>query len=257
MAVTAHDDPNGSKGWTKTFTGDSRPCEKPGGGHTPVNVCHATNSDTNPYVFITVDDDSTKFQGHLAHRNTPNKTWKSDGIFRGQPVKAGDPKPDLIGDYTDKNGVKHVYDGVITSKSDCGVLTPPVLTQPSGSSPPSAPPPVRRPTSARCRRATSPGGTFQLVSGGFSATVTSGQQNVVVPASSRSRCSTSGPGRPPKTLDSEDSPQACPPPATQPSGQFTAECTATGAQADVAHVVGRRLPRVAPSSWCPATSRRR
>ena len=83
----------GSQGWTKTFTGDSTPCEKPGGGHTPVNVCHATSSvHTNPYVFITVDDDSTRFQGHLAHRNTPNKTWKSDGIFRGQPVEAGRPE---------------------------------------------------------------------------------------------------------------------------------------------------------------------
>ncbi len=71
VAVTAHDDPDGTKGWTKTFTGDSVACEVPGGGHTPVNVCHATNSDTNPYVFITVDDDSVKFQGHLAHRNTP------------------------------------------------------------------------------------------------------------------------------------------------------------------------------------------
>ncbi len=29
VAVTAHDDPTGSKGWTKTFTGDSTPCERP------------------------------------------------------------------------------------------------------------------------------------------------------------------------------------------------------------------------------------
>jgi len=76
VAVTAHDDPSGAKGWTKTFTGASKACNKPGGGHTPVNICHATSSDSNPYVFITVDDDSVKFAGHLAHRNTPNKQWK-------------------------------------------------------------------------------------------------------------------------------------------------------------------------------------
>ncbi len=103
-----------------------------GEGHTPVNVCHATSSDTNPYVFITVDDDSVKFEGHLMHRSDPNKRWKADGTWNGQPVQAGDPKPDLIGDYTDKNGTLHVYDGVITQASDCGEFTLEV-TEPEGS----------------------------------------------------------------------------------------------------------------------------
>ena len=133
VVVTAHDDPDATKGWTRTFSGDSTPCEQPGGGHTPVNVCHATSSDTNPYVFITVDDDSVKFKGHLMHRNSPNKTWKSDGVFRGEDVHAGDPKPDLIGDYTDKDGHLHEYDGDINSKSDCGTFTPPEVTTPTGS----------------------------------------------------------------------------------------------------------------------------
>ncbi len=77
-----------------------------------------------------------------------------------------------------------------------------------------------------------PGGTFQLVSGQFSATVTSGQQNVTVPASSAITLQYVRQGDQPKTLDTEQSPAACPPPV-QPSGQFTTECTATGAQADV------------------------
>jgi hypothetical protein len=95
------------------------------GEHVPVNVCHATNSDTNPYVFITVDDDSTKFQGHLAHRNEPNKTWKSDGTFNGVAHSAGDPKADLIQSYTDSDGVFHELDGNITSDSCVNHDTPP------------------------------------------------------------------------------------------------------------------------------------
>jgi uncharacterized repeat protein (TIGR01451 family) len=234
VAVTAHDDPNGTEGWTKTFTGDSVACEQPGGGHTPVNVCHATNSDTNPYVFITVDDDSVKFQGHLAHRNTPNKTWKSDGIFRGHPVKAGDAKPDLIGDYTDKNGVLHVYDGVITSKTDCGVLTPPPPpTQPSGQFTVECTATGAQADVGTLSEGDFSGGTFRLVADDFSATVTSGQQNVVVPADDLITLQYVPAQGEAMTLDSDDSPEACPPPPTQPSGQFTVECTATGAQADV------------------------
>jgi hypothetical protein len=85
--------------------------------HVPVGICHATSSDTNPYVFITVDDDSAKFKGHLMHRNSPNKHWKSDGTFEGVDHAAGDPKPDFISDFTDTNGVFHKYDGDITSAS--------------------------------------------------------------------------------------------------------------------------------------------
>ena len=65
-------------------------------GHTPVNICHATSSDTNPYVFITVDADSKRYQAHLAHRNTPNKTWNKDTMWGGSLQPAGSAKPDLI-----------------------------------------------------------------------------------------------------------------------------------------------------------------
>lgn len=93
--------------------------------HVPVNVCHATSSDTNPYVFITVDDDSTKFKGHLMHREDPNKRWKSDIIWNGVAYTAGDPKPDLIGSYTDTAGTFFEYDGEINSLEDCGAVTLP------------------------------------------------------------------------------------------------------------------------------------
>lgn len=67
-----------------------------GQGHTPVGICHATSSDSNPYVWLTADDDSVKYEGHLAHRNDPNKTWQNDGTWNGKDHKAGDLKPDLI-----------------------------------------------------------------------------------------------------------------------------------------------------------------
>jgi hypothetical protein len=72
------------------------PANAAGEGHTPVNICHATSSDTNPYVFITVDDDSKKFEAHLEHRNNPNKTWHDDTMWGGVLHAAGSPKPDLI-----------------------------------------------------------------------------------------------------------------------------------------------------------------
>ncbi|RNL77276.1 hypothetical protein [Nocardioides marmorisolisilvae] len=96
---------------------------------TPVNICHATSSDSNPYTFITVDNDSVKLQGHLKHRNDPNKRWKSDGTFNGVAHTKGQPKPDIIGDYTDPEGNLVVLDGVVNSET-CGNqdVPPPVET---------------------------------------------------------------------------------------------------------------------------------
>jgi len=88
-----------------------------------VGICHATSSDSNPYVFILVDDDSAKLKGHLQHREDPNKKWKSDGSFEGVDHNDGDAKPDLIGSFTDDQGVFHQYDGDITAAS-CDGDTP-------------------------------------------------------------------------------------------------------------------------------------
>ncbi|MFL6022442.1 MAG: hypothetical protein ACJ72O_03815 [Marmoricola sp.] len=90
-----------------------------------VNICHATSSDTNPYVFIQVDDDSAKLKGHLMHREDPNKRWKTAGTYEGATHVADQAKPDLIGSFTDDQGVFHQYDGDITSAScDGDVETP-------------------------------------------------------------------------------------------------------------------------------------
>ena len=86
--------------------------------HIPVNVCHATSSDTNPYVFITVDNDATKLKGHLMHREDPNKKWKSAGTWNGIDHVKGDSKRDYIADYTDEGGDFHELDGNLTAE-DC------------------------------------------------------------------------------------------------------------------------------------------
>ncbi len=82
-----------------------------------VGICHATSSDSNPYVFIVVDVNSAKLQGHLMHRNDPNKRWKTAGWFSGVHHNADQLKPDLIGSFTDTHGVFHQYDGDITASS--------------------------------------------------------------------------------------------------------------------------------------------
>jgi outer membrane biosynthesis protein TonB len=65
-----------------------------GHGH-KVDICHRTASDTNPYVFESVDVASLP-----AHLNDlpghPAKEWKSAGTFRGVAHQAGDPKRDYL-----------------------------------------------------------------------------------------------------------------------------------------------------------------
>ncbi len=67
----------------------------PSGNPTKTTICHRTASDTNPYVFIEVDDESLP-----AHLNNlpghPAKHWKSDGTWRGDDHKAGDAKNDYV-----------------------------------------------------------------------------------------------------------------------------------------------------------------
>src|SRR3954467_9183707 len=93
--------------------------------HVPVNVCHATDSDTNPYEFKTVDDDSTKLigdeheAGHISHRNNPNKIWKNDIFANGVFHPAGSLKADLIQSYTDSDGNFHSYDGDDITEATC------------------------------------------------------------------------------------------------------------------------------------------
>jgi hypothetical protein len=112
--------------------------QQPGSkAHDKVYVCHATNSDTNPYVVIWVSVASVQFQGHLMHQNEPNKTWKRLGTWDGVDHKAGDEKPDIILDAR----FNPDYDGSMTA-ADCKApgktVTPPDdTTPPDDKTPPS------------------------------------------------------------------------------------------------------------------------
>lgn len=87
--------------------------------HVPVTLCHATSSDTNPYVQITVDDDAVFRQGHDQHDHQgrtdiippftssdgqlyPGKNWDSTGqsIWNNGcnpvPTLTPTPNPTLI-----------------------------------------------------------------------------------------------------------------------------------------------------------------
>lgn len=79
-----------------------------------VVVCHATDSDHNPYTGIDVSVNAVVSSGHLDHRNNPTQTWKTDGTWNGIHHNAGDSKRDYIASYPG-----HVLDGNI-SKSWCG-----------------------------------------------------------------------------------------------------------------------------------------
>ena len=76
-----------------------------------VNVCHATDSDTNPYEGINVSLSAVKDEGHLAHRTTPNKTWTEAGFWNGVFHAAGSAKRDYIESFTDGDSARQVLDG--------------------------------------------------------------------------------------------------------------------------------------------------
>jgi hypothetical protein len=54
--------------------GPARATSNPGGEH-QVTLCHATDSDANPYVTITVDVASVRFAGHAGHTGP---VWSPD-----------------------------------------------------------------------------------------------------------------------------------------------------------------------------------
>jgi LPXTG-motif cell wall-anchored protein len=61
-----------------------------------VGICHRTASDTNPYVFISVDE--AAIPAHLGNTHPGHKPtyWKSDGTWRGVAHETGDPKDDYL-----------------------------------------------------------------------------------------------------------------------------------------------------------------
>lgn len=91
-----------------------------------VVVCHANSSDTTPYRYILVDDNSARLKAHLNHRDSPNKTWKTTGTFNGVDHVAGQAKPDRIGPTEAEPNNPAI------SEADCvgtTVPAPPVVAQ--------------------------------------------------------------------------------------------------------------------------------
>jgi hypothetical protein len=105
-----------------------------------VSICHRTASDTNPYVFITVDEASLP-----AHLNNlpghPAKEWKTDGTFRGVAHVAGDLKNDYVAETA--------ADCVDFESSPTPTPTETVTPTPTETTPPptSTPPPTTGPPS--------------------------------------------------------------------------------------------------------------
>ena len=124
--------------WMPTVANASPP------GTVKVGVCHATSSDTNPYEWIVVASPSTTFQGHLAHRNNPNKKWKSDGTWNGIDHKAGDPKRDYIQglDQITKVQCEGVIPTTAPPTTAPPTTAPPTTQVPTTTAPPTTEPPV-------------------------------------------------------------------------------------------------------------------
>jgi uncharacterized repeat protein (TIGR01451 family) len=98
----------------------------PGKGHTPVTLCHATSSQTNPYVVITTDDDGVLGAG------------QSEG--NGHDSHSGDIIPPF--EYTDNNGDPQSYPGKNWDAAGQAILA-------NGCEPPPPPPPPPCPDDVR------------------------------------------------------------------------------------------------------------
>lgn len=92
-----------------------------------VGLCHRTASDTNPYVYVEVDEVSLS-PGHLDNADPGHKptTWKSAGTWRGDEHAAGDPKDDYLA----------------TSADDCDDLVTEPSPTPTDPEPSSSPTPT-------------------------------------------------------------------------------------------------------------------
>jgi len=97
-------------------------------------ICHATDSDTNPYRIIHPDVASAKSEGHLMHKTEPNKIWKSDGTFGGAVHSDGQPKPDIIGDVDAESAPAECYD--MPTETETTSTTPPTETETTSTTPP-------------------------------------------------------------------------------------------------------------------------
>jgi hypothetical protein len=100
-----------------------------GQGHQPVSFCHATGSETNPYVFITTDMNAF-YEGHVAHQHAGD-------IYPGMTFEKGNKTITVVAQNwttivpgTDVTGADFVNAGCVAV-----VVTPPPTTEPPTSPP--------------------------------------------------------------------------------------------------------------------------
>ncbi|MBI2911897.1 MAG: hypothetical protein HYY05_07120 [Chloroflexi bacterium] len=62
------------------------------GGGEKVKVCHATGSDSNPYVFIEVDSNATDFEGHKRHADEGNPPGGRPDLMDGYNATVNGPE---------------------------------------------------------------------------------------------------------------------------------------------------------------------
>lgn len=92
------------------------------GNEDKVGICHRTAApdEVNPYVYIEVDDSAAdtgdKLSDHLGNNDAGHKakTWDEDGIWRGVPHQAGDPRDD----YLAPGGKSDCDDFVVTTTDE-------------------------------------------------------------------------------------------------------------------------------------------
>jgi hypothetical protein len=158
---------------------------KPNPAH-KITLCHRTDSYSNPYVVITVDIASVKFEGHNGH--------DGPGFFPGIPKheKWGDIIPPFDfgsnGSYPGKNWTAA---GIAIFDHQCQVITPTTTTAPGSTTASSSSPPSTTPSSSTTPGSTTPGST----------TPGSTTPGSTTPGSSTPRSSTPGSSTPGSSIE--------------------------------------------------------
>lgn len=118
--------------------------------HQPVTICHRTNSNSNPYVKITVDDDAVDGKGGADHYGEhQGPVWNA--TLKAQHIKWGDIIPPVSPHH---EGLNWTEEGRAIYDNDCVAGTPepptttttvPPTTTTEPPTPPTTEPPVVEP----------------------------------------------------------------------------------------------------------------
>lgn len=192
-----------------------------------VTLCHATDSYSNPYVVITVDIASVKFQGHNGHEGPV--------FFPAIPkhTKWGDIIPPFdYGPGRTYAGKNWTADGMAIHDNGCVLPPPPVTTAPPTTAPPTTAPPTST-TLAPTTTAptTAPPTTAPPTSTTLAPTTTLPGTTTTVPTGTTSSTSTTTP--------------------IEPSGTTTTVPAATTTIGEITTTLPGTPPRLPPTGGIP------